>query len=132
MANSYDVSQARERHEDIGRKIQADRSGRGLRKDGMDHHEELSKIQSVARIKGQVFRGIAFLGKAALFCTGVSAVLALAIVIAILVPVVLVANILPAAVVGLKRNQSVERYAGNALEVSAPLEAAATSRQQAW
>ena len=79
--------------------------------------------------KRQVFRGFAFTGKAALFCVGVFALLALAVVTAVLVPVMLMAIILPTASVG--HVQSAERYARNAPEAPAERKAVATSRPQA-
>jgi hypothetical protein len=65
------------------------------------------------RMEEQAFRGLAYVGKAALFCIGVFAVLALAVASAVLVPVMLAATIMPAVVVRLRRDQSAEQYAGN-------------------
>jgi hypothetical protein len=71
------------------------------------------------RIKEQAFRGLAYVGKGALFCMGVFAVLALAAATTVLVPVMLAATIMPTTGAGLRRDQSAERYAGNGLDVSA-------------
>jgi hypothetical protein len=83
------------------------------------------------RIEEQVFRGLALVGKVALFALGVFAVLALAVVTAVLVPVMLAATIVPSIVMGLRRDQSVERNAGNVQDVLVAPNAVATSRQQA-
>jgi len=123
MANSFDVSLVREHNEEIMREVRANRLGRSLRKVGVHRFGKPGKRRGAALLARAV--------GAALFCMGVFAVLALAVVAAVLVPVMLVATILPRTVVGHKRDQSVERYAGNALEVSAPRKALATSRQQA-
>ena len=72
------------------------------------------------RIKEQAIRGLTSVGKAGLFCMGVFAVLALAVVTAVLVPVMLAATIMPTIVVGLRRDRSAERYAGNVLDISVP------------
>ena len=72
------------------------------------------------RIKEQAVRGLMSVGKAGLFCMGVFAVLALAVVTTVLVPVMLAATIMPTIVVGLRRDLSAGRYAGNVLHVSAP------------
>lgn len=88
------------------------------------------KENDVRRIEEQVFRGLASMGKVALFCMGVLAVLALAFLTVVLVPVMLVATILPTTMAAHKRDRSVERHAGNVLGVAAPRKAVTTSRQQ--
>jgi hypothetical protein len=83
------------------------------------------------RVKEQVFRGLAFVGKVALFSMGVFAVLALAVATAVLVPMMLAATIVPSNMVGLRRDQSAERNAGNVQDILVARKAVATSREQA-
>lgn len=80
-------------------------------------------------IKEQALRGLMSVGEAAVFCMGVLAVLALVVATAVLVPVMLAATITPTIVVGLMRDRSAERYAGNVLDVSAARKAVSTSKQ---
>ena len=79
-------------------------------------------------IKEQAIRGVVLVGRAALFCMGVFAVLAMAVAVAVLIPVMLVATMLPTTVVGPKRVPSVEQSAGNASEVRTPRMAMAKPR----
>lgn len=122
MANSFDVSHIRERNEEIRREVQANRIRRSLRNNSVHRFKARSKKSAAL---------VSLAGKAALFCMGVLAVLALALVAVLLVPVMLAATVLPGIVVGGKRGQSVGRYAGKALKVSTPPKTVVASRQQA-
>lgn len=77
-----------------------------------------------------VLRGLAWMGKAALFCLGLLAMLALVVVIAVLTPVLLAATVFPATTVWQKRNLRGWRYGGNTPKLSAPREAVASHGQQ--
>jgi hypothetical protein len=70
------------------------------------------------RIKEEAYRGLAYLGKAALLSLGIFAVLALAVTAAVLVPVMLAATITPTTVAGFRHGQSAERHAGYVMDVS--------------
>jgi hypothetical protein len=70
------------------------------------------------RIKKEAYRGLAYVGKAALLSLGILVVLALAVAAAILVPVMLAATIMPTTVAGFRRGRSTERYAGYVLDLS--------------
>ncbi len=69
-------------------------------------------------IDRQAFREVAWVGKAALFCLGLLAMLALVVVIAVLTPVLLTSTILPATVVGHRRD--LRRRCGRRLRRVAP------------
>ena len=77
-------------------------------------------------ISHRAFRGVAWAGKAALFCLGFLAVLALVVVIAALTPVMLAATALPATAVRQKRALRGRRDGTNTSEFSVPRKAVAS------
>jgi hypothetical protein len=68
----------------------------------------------------RAFRGVAWVGKAALFCLGLLAMLALVSMMAILVPVMLTAIAYPAITEGQRRYPRGRRYGGNISRLSSP------------
>ena len=80
----------------------------------------------IKEIDHQASRGIAWVGKAALFCLGLLAMLALIIVMTVLTMVMLIATVLPAAAVRQRRDLSVRRDSGNTPQFSAPRKAVAS------
>ena len=78
----------------------------------------------------RTFRGITWLGKAALSCLGLLAILALIVVIVVLTPVMLAATAFPVAVPWPKRGPRGRRHGRTALELPVPRKAAASQGQQ--
>jgi hypothetical protein len=75
-------------------------------------------------------RGVGWMGKAALFCLGFLAMLALLVVMSVLTAVMLTATVLPATAVRQKRDLRGRRDDGNTSEFSAPREIVASLAQQ--
>ena len=71
-------------------------------------------------------RGVAWLGKATLFCLGLLAMLALVVVLGVLTAVMMAATALPATVVRQKRALKGRRASTNTSEISAPRKAVAS------
>lgn len=72
----------------------------------------------MSRIKEQCISGLVFVGRAMRFCVGIFAVLAIAVVVALLIPVMLLATLQPATVLGRTGIQCIPRAAGNSSEGS--------------
>ena len=81
------------------------------------------KGNNMKGINPRVFRGVAWVGKATLFCFGLLAMLALIVVMTVLTAVMLAATILPAGVVRQKRALRGRRDSTNTSEFSAPCRA---------
>jgi len=75
------------------------------------------------------YRGVAWVGKGALFCLGLVVMLALVAVVAVLVPVMLAAAALPAAMVRQRRGPKGRRYGRSTSKPSAPRKAVASQGQ---
>jgi hypothetical protein len=71
-------------------------------------------------------RRVAWVGKAALFCLGLLAMLALVVVTTVLAAVMLAATALPGAAVRQRRDLRGRRDSGNTPELSAPRKAVAS------
>ena len=70
----------------------------------------------MSRIKEQFIARLVFVGRAARFCIGMFAVLAIAVVVALLIPVMLLATLQPTTVLGRTGIQRIPRAVGNASE----------------
>lgn len=81
-------------------------------------------------IDSREFRGVAWVGKAALFCLGLLAMLALVFMMAILVPVMLTAIAYPAITEWQKRYPRGRRHGGNISQLSSPSKPVASRGQQ--
>jgi hypothetical protein len=81
-------------------------------------------------INSRAARGVAWVGKAALFCLGLFAMLALVVMMAVITPVMLTAIALPATTVWQKRHLRGRRDSGKTSEFSAPRKAVASQGQQ--
>ncbi len=68
----------------------------------------------------RAFRGVAWVGKAALFCLGLLAMLALVSMMAILVPVMLTTIAYPAVTEWQRRYPTARRHGGNISQLSSP------------
>jgi hypothetical protein len=78
------------------------------------------------QINRLVWRGVAWVGRAVLFCLGLLAMLALVVVMGVLTAVMLAATALPATVVRQKRDLSGRRDSENTPELSATRKAVAS------
>jgi hypothetical protein len=74
----------------------------------------------------RAFRGVAWVGKAALFCLGLIAMLALVVVIVVLTPVMLAATALPGTPPWPKRELRGRRHGSTTSGLSAPRKAVAS------
>ncbi len=77
-------------------------------------------------INRRAFRGVGWVGKAALLCLGLLAMLALVVVMGILTAVMLMSTILPGTAIGRRRDPSVRRDSGEASTLSALRKAVAS------
>ncbi len=77
-------------------------------------------------INSRAFRGVAWVGKAVLLCLGLLAMLALAVMMAVLTPVMLTATALPATTVRQKRDLRGRRHGGNTSKLSVQRKAVAS------
>lgn len=80
----------------------------------------------VKEINRQASRGVAWVGKAVLFCLGLLAMLALIIVMTVLTMVMLIATTLPATVARRRRDSRARRDSRNTPQFSAPRKAVAS------
>ncbi len=78
----------------------------------------------------RALRGVAWVGKAALICLGLLAMLALVATMAVLTPLMVTATAFPATTVWQKREWRGRRHGRTASELSAPREAVASRGQQ--
>ncbi len=88
------------------------------------------KGNAIREINHRVFRRVVWVGKAALLCLGLLAMVALVVVMTVLTAVMLAATALPKTVAWHKRDPRVRRYSGYASEFSAPRKAVASPGQQ--
>jgi hypothetical protein len=77
----------------------------------------------------RAYRGVAWVGKGALLCLGLVAMLALIAVVAVLAPVMLAAAALPTAMVRQRQGSRGRRYGGSTSKPSAPPKAVAFQGQ---
>ena len=78
----------------------------------------------------RALRGVAWVGKAALFCLGLIAMLALVVTVAVLTPLMLTATAFPATTVWQKRDLRGRRHGRATSEPSVPRKAVAAQWQQ--